>query len=190
MVSYRYLVVGGGMTGDAVCRGIRDVDSEGTIGLVGEEPVPPYKRPPLTKDLWKGGDEGKIWRGTEERGVELHLGRRIVSIDPAAGRASDDAGEEYAYEKLILATGAAPRRLPDGDDDVVYFRTLDDYRRVRALSDKGARFLVVGGGFIGSEIAAALRDQGRDVTMVFPDPGIGWRTFPADLAHAVTDYYR
>jgi len=190
MVSYRYLVVGGGMTGDAVCRGIRDVDSEGTIGLVGEEPVPPYKRPPLTKDLWKGGDEGKIWRGTEERGVELHLGRRIVSIDPAAGRASDDAGEEYAYEKLILATGAAPRRLPDDDDDVVYFRTLDDYRRVRALSDKGARFLVVGGGFIGSEIAAALRDQGRDVTMVFPDPGIGWRTFPADLAHAVTDYYR
>ncbi len=190
MVSYRYLVVGGGMTGDAVCRGIRDVDENGTIGLVGEEPVPPYKRPPLTKGLWKGGDPDKIWRGTEERGVELHLGRRIVSIDPAAGRATDDAGEEYAYERLILATGAAPRRLPDGGDDVIYFRTLDDYRRARALSDEGARFLVVGGGFIGSEIAAALRDQGRDVTIVFPEAGIGWRTFPADLAHAVTDYYR
>jgi len=190
MVSYRYLVVGGGMTGDAVCRGIRDVDDEGTIGLVGDEPVPPYKRPPLTKGLWSGGDEEKIWRGTEERRVELHLGRRIVSIDPAAGRAIDDAGDEYAYERLVLATGGTPRRLGDGDDGVVYFRTLDDYRRVRALSDSGASFLVVGGGFIGSEIAAALRSQGRDVTMAFPGPGIGERTFPAELSRFVTDYYR
>jgi len=189
MVSYRYLVVGGGMTGDAVCRGIRDVD-DGAIGLVGEEPVPPYKRPPLTKGLWKGGDEAKIWRGTEEHRVDLRLGRRIVSIDPTAGRASDDAGEEYAYERLILATGGTPRRLPDGDDDVVYFRTLDDYRRVRAVSGEGASFLVVGGGFIGSEIAAALRDQGREVTMVFPDAGIGSRTFPPELSRFVTDYYR
>ena len=190
MVSYRYLVVGGGMTGDAVCRGIRDVDDEGTIGLVGEEPHAPYKRPPLTKGLWKGGDEAKIWRGTEERRVELHLGRRVVSIDLQAHRATDDAGEEYAYERLILATGGTPRRLPDAGDDVVYFRTLDDYRRVRAASDAGDTFLVVGGGFIGSEIAAALRSQGRDVTMVFPEPGIGWRTFPPELSRFVTDYYR
>jgi NADPH-dependent 2,4-dienoyl-CoA reductase/sulfur reductase-like enzyme len=189
MVSYRYLVVGGGMTGDAVCRGIRDVDADGSIGLVGEESHPPYKRPPLTKGLWSGGSEDKIWRGTEERGVDLRLGRRIVSIDPAAGRATDDAGEEYAYEKLILATGAAPRRLP-GDVDAIYFRTLDDYRRVRSLSDEGASFLIVGGGFIGSEIAAALRSQGREVTMVFPEAGLGWRTFPPELARFVADYYR
>ena len=64
MRSFRYLVVGGGMTGDAVCNGIRDADPEGSIGLVGDEPVAPYKRPPLTKGLWKGGDEAKIWRGT------------------------------------------------------------------------------------------------------------------------------
>jgi 3-phenylpropionate/trans-cinnamate dioxygenase ferredoxin reductase subunit len=189
MVSYRYLVVGGGMTGDAVCRGIRDVDGDGSIGLVGEEPHAPYKRPPLTKGLWSGGSEEKIWRGTEDRGVEMRLGRRIVSIDPAAGRATDDAGEEYAYEKLILATGATPRRLP-GDVDAIYFRTLDDYRRVRSLCEGGARFLVVGGGFIGSEIAAALRSQGREVTMVFPEAGIGWRTFPPDLARFVAGYYR
>ncbi|MGH2935364.1 MAG: NAD(P)/FAD-dependent oxidoreductase [Gaiellaceae bacterium] len=189
MHSYRYLVVGGGMTGDAVCRGIRDVDADGSIGLVGEEPHPPYKRPPLTKGLWKGGDEEKIWRGTDAHRVASHLGRRIVSIDPGAHRATDDAGEEYAYEKLVLATGGTPRRLP-GDVDAIYFRTLDDYRRVRALSDEGARFLVVGGGFIGSEIAAALRSHGRDVTMVFPEAGIGWRTFPAELAAFVTGYYR
>jgi NADPH-dependent 2,4-dienoyl-CoA reductase/sulfur reductase-like enzyme len=190
MRSYRYLVVGGGMTGDAVCNGIHDVDPDGSIGLVGEEPVAPYKRPPLTKGLWKGGDESKIWRNVEEHGAELVLGRRIVSIDPAAHTAQDDTGEEYRYERLVLATGGTPRRLGGDDADVVYYRTLEDYRRVRALSDEGARFLVVGGGFIGSEIAAALRSQERDVTMVFPEPGIGWRTFPPDLARFVADYYR
>jgi 3-phenylpropionate/trans-cinnamate dioxygenase ferredoxin reductase component len=190
MRSYRYLVVGGGMTGDAVCAGIHDVDPEGSIGLVGEETVPPYKRPPLTKGLWKGGDESKIWRNVAEHGAELVLGRRIVSIDPAAHTAVDDTGDEYAYERLILATGGTPRRLGGDDGDVVYYRTLEDYRRVHALSDEGARFLVVGGGFIGSEIAAALRSQGREVTMVFPEEGIGWRTFPPALARFVADYYR
>jgi len=190
MASYRYLVVGGGMTGDSVCRGIRDVDSDGTICLVGDEQHAPYKRPPLTKGLWSGGGEEKIWRHTDEHRVDLRLGRTIVSIDPAAHRATDDAGEEYDYERLVLATGGTPRRLPNARDDVVYFRTLDDYRRVRGLSDAGARFLVVGGGFIGSEIAAALRSQGREVTMVFPEAGIGWRVFPPDLARFVTDYYR
>jgi NADPH-dependent 2,4-dienoyl-CoA reductase/sulfur reductase-like enzyme len=190
MRSYRYLVVGGGMTGDAVCNGIRDADPEGSIGLVGEEPVAPYKRPPLTKGLWKNSDESKIWRNVEEHGAELVLGRRIVSIDPAAHTALDDAGDEYAYERLVLATGGTPRRLDSDDGNVIYYRTLEDYRRARALSDEGANFLVVGGGFIGSEIAAALRSQEREVTMVFPEEGIGWRTFPPDLARFVADYYR
>src|SRR5579862_3463433 len=190
MRSFRYLVVGGGMTGDAVCNGIRDADPEGSIGLVGEEVVPPYKRPPLTKGLWKGGDESKIWRNVEQHGAELVLGRRIVSLDLAAHTATDDTGEEYGYERLVLATGGSPRRLGGDDGRFTYYRTLEDYRRVREQSDGGARFLVVGGGFIGSEIAAALRSQGRDVTMVFPEEGIGWRTFPPDLARFVADYYR
>jgi NADPH-dependent 2,4-dienoyl-CoA reductase/sulfur reductase-like enzyme len=190
MHAYRYLVVGGGMSGDAVCQGIREQDENGAIGLVGAETHAPYKRPPLTKGLWSGGDEAKLWRNTAERGVELHLGRRVVEIEPAAGRAVDDAGDEYGYEKLVLATGGTPRRLGGDDDGVVYFRTLDDYRRVRQLSDGGARFVVVGGGFIGSEIAAALRSQGREVTMVFPEPGIGWRTFPPALSAEVTEEYR
>jgi 3-phenylpropionate/trans-cinnamate dioxygenase ferredoxin reductase component len=186
---YRYLVIGGGMTGDAVCQGIREVDGDGTIALVGEEQHAPYKRPPLTKGLWKGGDEAKIWRNTAERNVDLHLGRQIVSLDLEGNRAVDDAGDEYRYERVILATGGSPRRLGEGAEDVIYYRTLDDYRRVRELSDGGASFLVIGGGFIGSELAAALRSQGREVTMVFPEPGIGWRTFPAELSRFVTEYY-
>jgi NADPH-dependent 2,4-dienoyl-CoA reductase/sulfur reductase-like enzyme len=89
----------------------------------------------------------------------------------------------------VLATGGRPRQIGAGGD-IVYFRTLEDYRRVRSLSDGGARFVVIGGGFIGSEIAAALASQGRAVTMVFPEPGLGWRTFPAGLSAAVTEYYR
>jgi NAD(P)H-nitrite reductase large subunit len=189
MKSYRYLIVGGGMAADAVCKGIRSHDESGTIGVVGEELYAPYKRPPLTKGLWTGDDEEKIWRRTEEKGAELHLGRRVVSLDVAAKRVHDDAGDEYAYEKLVLAPGGTPRRLGGDDSDVIYFRNLDDYRRTRALSDQGARFAVIGGGFIGSEIAAALCTAGREVTMIVPEPGISWRNFPPDLAASVTEEY-
>src|SRR6185312_4227946 len=105
MESSRYLVVGGGLTADAACKGIRELDPDGEIVLVGEELHPPYARPPLSKALWKGDDEGTIWRGTEELGVRLRLGRRIVVLDLERREARDDLGASYAYEKLLLATG-------------------------------------------------------------------------------------
>jgi 3-phenylpropionate/trans-cinnamate dioxygenase ferredoxin reductase component len=188
--STRYLVVGGGMTGDAACKGIREHDADGPVTLVGAEPHAPYKRPPLTKGLWSGGDEAKIWRGTEDAGVDLRLGRTIVSLDPAARVAVDDRGEEYAYERVVLATGGRPRTVADWSDDVVYYRTLDDYRRVRGLADGGSSFVVIGGGFIGSELAASLVSNGCRVTMVFPDPGVCARLFPPGLSEFVTAYYR
>ncbi len=190
MRSYRYLVIGGGMTADAACNGIRMHDHDGMVGLVSEEPHPPYARPPLSKGLWKRGDEEKIWRKTQELGVDLTLGRRIVSLDLDARRAMDDAGEVYGYERLLLATGGIPRRLPFGGDTVVYFRSLDDYRKLRALAGEGVRVVVIGGGFIGSEIAAALAMNGCRVTIVFPEHGIGARVFPSELSGYVTDYYR
>jgi 3-phenylpropionate/trans-cinnamate dioxygenase ferredoxin reductase component len=190
MRTTQYLIAGCGMTADAACKGIRDFDLDGAITVVADEPHPPYARPPLSKALWKGDEESTIWRGTADLGVELRLGRTIVALDLEARRATDDRGETYAYERLLLATGGRPRRLPFGGDEVIYFRTLDDYRRLRALADEEARFVVIGGGFIGSEIAAALAMNARSVTMVFPEPGIGARIFPADLSAFVTDYYR
>ena len=190
MRTTQYLIAGGGMTADGACKGIRDIDPNGVITVVAEEPHPPYARPPLSKALWKGDEERTIWRGTVDLGVELRLGRTIVELDLEARRATDDRGETYAYERLLLATGGRPRSLPFGGDDVIYFRTLDDYRRLRALADEKARFLVIGGGFIGSEIAAALAINGHSVTMVFPEPGIGARVFPPELSASVTDYYR
>ena len=189
MSSTRYLIVGGGMTGDAAVKGIREHDVDGSIVLVGAEQHPPYARPPLTKGLWSGSDEAKIWRGTQEAGAELRLGHRIVSVDLESRSATDDAGEEYTWEKLLLATGGRPRTIPKSDG-VVYFRTLDDYRAVRARAAQDARAVVIGGGFIGSEIAAALATNGCHVTMLFPEHGIASRVLPAGLSTFVTDYYR
>src|SRR5581483_1814071 len=105
MDTYRYLIVGGGMTGDSACRGIREDDQDGSIALVSSESHPPYARPPLSKALWQGKEEDVIWRGTEKYDVDLKLGRTIVSLDLDRRRATDDEGTEYGYERLLLATG-------------------------------------------------------------------------------------
>ncbi|TML77193.1 MAG: NAD(P)/FAD-dependent oxidoreductase [Actinobacteria bacterium] len=188
MHTTKYVIVGAGMTGDMAAKGIRDNDPDGSITLIGADPHPPYKRPLLTKGLWKGAPEEKLWREPAE-GVELVTGCRIVSLDLAAGTATDDAGEDYSWEKLLLATGARPRQIP-GADGVIWYRTLDDYRRLRETAPEGAHVVVIGGGFIGSEIAAGLTGNGCRVTMVFPEPGIGHRLFPEGLSTFVADYYR
>src|SRR5256885_6330036 len=107
-----YLIVGGGMTADAAARAIREVDPKAPIGLIGAEPHPPYNRPPLSKALWKGESEDTIWRTGAKTAAQLHLGRRVVSVDATARRVTDDRGAVYGYRKLLLATGGSPRRLP------------------------------------------------------------------------------
>ncbi len=111
MTNTKYLIVGAGMTGDMAAKGIRDQDPEGSITMIGADPHPPYKRPLLTKGLWHGASEEKLWR-EPAAGVELVTGRRIVSVDLAGHSATDDAGDEYGWEKLLLATGAKPREIP------------------------------------------------------------------------------
>jgi NADPH-dependent 2,4-dienoyl-CoA reductase/sulfur reductase-like enzyme len=103
---------------------------------------------------------------------------------------TDDQGTGYSFDKLLLATGGTPRRLPFGGDQIIYFRTLEDYRRLRALAEQKQRFAVIGGGFIGSEIAAALAMNDKEVVMLFPGEGISSSAFPPDLVHFLNDYYR
>src|SRR2546425_4925263 len=182
MPDYTYLIVGGGMTADAAAQALHEADPAGSVGLIGAEPHPPSDGPPLSKALWKGEPEEKIWRKTAATGATLHLGRRITAIDPRGRSATDDRGTKYRFKKLLLATGGAPRRLPLKTDQIIYFRTLDDYRRLRALAAQTVRFAVIGGGVIGSEVAAALRMQQRDVTMLLPQAGGGARGFPAGPA--------
>ena len=190
MTDYRYLIIGGGMTAAAAADGIREVDSTGTIGLISAEPDAPYNRPPLSKALWKGEPLETIWRKTENKRVEMHLCRIVKEIVPTQKRVVDDEEKVFTYEKLLLATGGKPRRLPFGDGQIIYFRTLSDYRRLRALTETGRRFAVIGGGFIGSEIAAALALNGKEVVMIFPGKDIGDRLFPRALAEFVSSFYR
>jgi 3-phenylpropionate/trans-cinnamate dioxygenase ferredoxin reductase subunit len=187
---YRYLIVGGGMAADATVRGIREVDAGGSIGLLSSEADPPYKRPPLSKKLWHGKPLDSVWLGTDQLGVDLHLGRTGRLLDLQHKRVVDDRGTEYGFDKLLLATGVTPRRLPFGGHGITYYRTLKDYQRLRQEAARGQRFAVIGGGFIGSEIAAALAMNGKEVVMILPEAGIGSRLFPSDLSAFLNDYYR
>lgn len=192
-VHYPYLIIGGGMAADSAARGIRQVDPDRPIGLVGREPDPPYNRPPLSKNLWKRGPRpfllSRIWRNTASLGVELHLGCSIVHINPVQKLVTGSLGEEFTYDALLLATGGDPIQIAPPGERVIYFRTLADYHRLRALAEAGERFAVIGGGFVGSEIAAALAGLEKDVVMIFPETGIGARALPVDISGHLNEYF-
>ena len=190
MKRFEHLIVGGGMTAAAAARGAREVAPAAAVGIISAEPHPPYNRPPLSKALWKGDPESSIWRTDDVQGVEVILSRNITGIDPANRTVTDHQGDTYGYGTLLLATGGTPRRLAGAPPSVIYFRTLDDYRRLRASAAPGRHFVVLGGGFIGSEVAAALRLQGAAVTMVIPEAGVGARVFPAPLSQDLAQLYR
>src|SRR3954468_21975297 len=103
MESYKYLIVGGGMTADAAVQGIRSVDATGKTGVISGETDPPYNRPPLTKGLWKGDAEETIWRKTKEQNVTLHPGRTVRAIETGSRQVVDSDGNRYSWEKLLLA---------------------------------------------------------------------------------------
>ncbi len=190
MPEFQFLIIGGGMAANAAVQGIRSLDPNASLGMISSELDPPYKRPPLSKGLWKGKSLDSIWLGSPDQKVELHLGRTALELDPAAKSVRDDQGTEYTYGKLLLATGGTPRRLARDDDSVIYFRDVADYRRLRALAETEERFVVIGGGYIGSELAAALAMNGRRVTVIFPEAGIGSQQFPPELSTFLNDYYR
>lgn len=189
MDQYSYFIIGGGMTADAAARGIRELDASGRIGIISEEKYPPYDRPPLSKGLWIGKQEEEIWRKTEQENVSFHLGKKVVSIDPENKIVTDSEDKQYQYQKLLLATGGTPRRLECPNEGVIYFRTLDDYYTLRSLYDKGEHFVVIGSGYIGTEIAASLAMNGKKVTMIFREPSIGSRKLPQNFSNFLNTYF-
>ncbi len=189
MNDYQYLIIGGGMTADAAVQGIRKADSSGTIGMISNENNLPYSRPPLSKGLWKDTPFEKIWRDTQKHNVEIHASRTAIGLDSKKKIVVDEQGASYSYENLLLATGGVVRRFPGNVDGIVYFRTLDDYLRLREISKHGESFAVIGGGFIGSEIAAALAMNGKRVSLIFPDDGIGARVYPRALSQFLNAYF-
>lgn len=187
MAYWNYLLIGGGMASAAAAQAISQHQPSSSIAILTAEPHPPYKRPPLSKALWKGASLDELWF-TFDSSVQVQTSCRAVELNPEAHTVLDEHGEIHHYEKLFLATGGEPRK-PWGEG-IIYFRTLDDYEHLRSIANRGGRVLVIGGGFIGSEIAAALAINGVAVTMLFPEVGIGARMFPAGLSDFLTAQYR
>lgn len=189
-----YLIVGGGMSADAAAKGIREQDPHGSITIVGEEPTAPFPRPALSKKLWT--DPDFTFADAEldtagSTGARLLLDTRVTAIDPAARTVTTSAGQELGYGRLLLATGGTPRRV-DGLEPgprVLYYRTLSDYHRLRELVRDGLRVGVVGGGWIGTEIAAAMAQQGCAVTLVHPDDVLGASMLPPALAARLDGWF-
>ncbi|MGB8715539.1 MAG: FAD/NAD(P)-binding oxidoreductase [Rhodanobacteraceae bacterium] len=185
-----YLIVGAGMAGEAAAQALHDADPDASIGMIGNENQPPYDRPPLSKGLWKGDEEKSIFRPLDKTGATLFSDRAATGIDAEAHRISDSEGDTHLYRKLLLATGGTPRTLDVDSDRLVHFRTLDDYHRLRSMANSGSHIAVIGAGFIGSELAAALAGNDVRVSLVFPEDYLGERIYPIGLADFLSDYYR
>jgi NADPH-dependent 2,4-dienoyl-CoA reductase/sulfur reductase-like enzyme len=190
LANYQYLIIGGGMASAAAVKGIRKNDAHGSIGILSMEPVPPYNRPPLSKGLWKGKALDTIWRDLSDQAVDLHLSHPVVQLNIAQRTANTANGKQFGFQKLLLATGGLPKRLPFQNENILYYRTLADYQALRERALKGSRMVVVGGGFIGAELAAALIEQGCQTSLILPGDGISARLFPPDMARFLIDYYR
>jgi 3-phenylpropionate/trans-cinnamate dioxygenase ferredoxin reductase subunit len=197
MESYKYIIVGGGLTGGRACQGIRRVDKEGTAVLVAAEDHVPYERPALSKG-YLTGKEGLDHVYVKEEDyyaqnqIDLLRGVRVVQIDRAAHSVTLDDGRTLGYEKLLLATGSHARRLPIPGSDlpgVRTLRTIEDSDAIRQAAGGGKRALVVGGSFIGSEVAASLAQLGAHVTMVFPEARLLERVIPEEMSSYLHDKY-
>jgi len=169
-----FLIVGASLAGAKAAETLRDEGFDGRVVLVGAEPHRPYERPPLSKDYLQDGAERDsvyvhpegFYSGQE---IELLRGREVTAVDPGGGTATLSDGETLGWDRLLLATGSEPRRLPIPGADlegVHVLRTLDDCDRLRDVIAAGGRLVVIGAGWIGAEVAASARTRGMEVTMV------------------------
>jgi 3-phenylpropionate/trans-cinnamate dioxygenase ferredoxin reductase component len=182
-VSESVLIIGGGLAAQRAAETLRARRHHGPVRVVCGESVAPYDRPPLSKELLASGDGGDPsfrppgWY--EQHDVELLLGRRAAALDVRARRVRLEDGAELDYDRLIVATGARPRRLPwlAGRPNVHVLRTLADAQALRTALVPGVRLAIVGAGFIGQEVAATARSRGAEVTLI--------EAMSAPLAHVL-----
>ncbi len=194
-----YLIVGAGLAGASAAQAIRELDADGSVLMLGAEPLPPYHRPPLSKGLWLGKENPDgIFVKTAEQwqafGVTLRLGDAVTALDADSRHITTASGAHIGFGKLLLATGGTPRSLaapPVLAGRIHGLRTLADYHRLRSLAHDGAQVLIVGANFIGAEMACALAAQpGVRVSMIFPGTAPLARILPPSLTQVLAERYR
>jgi 3-phenylpropionate/trans-cinnamate dioxygenase ferredoxin reductase subunit len=198
MALQRIAIIGAGQAGGQTAYSLRLAGFVGTITLIGDEPAPPYQRPPLSKAYLKGELEAerlflKPLEYCAEHGVELITGNAATAIDLAARRLKLAKGPAVGWDRLVIATGARPRKLdlPGADlDGVTELRTLADVDRLKAMAVKGARMIVVGAGYIGLEAAAVGAQLGLKVTILEALPQVLSRVAGAEIGAFYTRAHR
>ncbi|PIE20135.1 MAG: pyridine nucleotide-disulfide oxidoreductase [Proteobacteria bacterium] len=196
MATETLCIIGAGQTGGQAVATLRQVGYDGRVVLIGAEPHLPYHRPALSNAVLQseGGPAHRMFDEAfyDEAGVELRLGRRVARVDLDARVAHVEGGDAVTWDKLLVATGAAPERLgaPGEDlDGVLRLRTLDDAEALRARLGPGRRFVVVGGGFIGLQLTATAHALGCDVTVLEASEHLLHRVAPPEIAGIVRVYH-
>jgi NADPH-dependent 2,4-dienoyl-CoA reductase/sulfur reductase-like enzyme len=194
------LIVGGGLAGARVAQSYRESGGEGAVRLLALEPHLPYHRPALTKRVLRGEQEAVDTLvldrdGYRDLDIDIMLSASAQSLDLGRRALRLESGETLAFERLVIATGALPRRLPIPGADfprVVALRTIDDSLAIREAASAGKRVVIVGTGFIGLEVAASLNDRGVNVTLVdraaLPFEALGATSFSAYLVDLYRDH--
>jgi NADPH-dependent 2,4-dienoyl-CoA reductase/sulfur reductase-like enzyme len=194
--SFDYLLIGGGMASGYAAKAIREQDQTGTIAILSSDQDIPYERPALTKKLWTDEDftEEDIPITTEkESGFVIQYETVVTSIDKENQTVTTENGETIGYKQLLLATGGEPQRIDGPEDErVIAFRSWKDYRTLRRFSESEATkdIVVVGGSYIGTELAANLALNGSNVHFVYPQEILGDNRFPEEIAREYEEAYR
>ncbi|MCP8854595.1 NAD(P)/FAD-dependent oxidoreductase [Latilactobacillus sakei] len=183
--NYRYVIVGGGMVAGYAVKGIRQRDTTGSILVISKEADVPYERPALSKKLWLDDEftEEDIKIGAETFSeVNFKFDTSVTKINRQDKLAKLDDDTIVHYEKLLLATGGEPKRIKGPEDPhVLAFRDWSDYRRLRKFSGNGQHVVIIGGGYIGTELAASLAQNNTEVTVIFPEQSLGEGKFPEKI---------
>jgi 3-phenylpropionate/trans-cinnamate dioxygenase ferredoxin reductase subunit len=193
-----YLIVGASLAGGRAAEALRQAGFDGRIVLAGDEPDRPYQRPPLSKAFLRGEhSEEKLYLRPpdyyEQQRIELRLGARATRLDPTARVVELDSGERLGFDRLLIATGATLRRLDTPGADltgVYYLRTVRDAERIRAKLVPGRKVVIVGAGFIGTEVAASCRQRGLEVTVLVGAPVPLQRALGEEIGRLYADFHR
>ena len=187
----RIVCAGAGLAAVRLVDELRRLGVEGSITVVGMESVAPYDRPPLSKSVLRGQEDAPpLWGAGVPEGVDLRLNVRATGLDVSAQHVVLDDGELVPYDALVVATGAGARRLPSLDgDDVHYLRTASDVERLRETVRRAGRLTIVGGGFIGCEVAASLRTLDVPVTLVERDEALMAAVLGPIVGRELTDLH-